>query len=186
MSNNNLKTLKRIKKNILFVVIPIVVLFSLLVGVYLCFPESNFSLKIKEELWLRENYRNAKNGVYDDNPTVHPNTRWVCQEVDMYFDHIESDDYEYEGAITINGKTQKIYVSFHKSKHDWINILTICRGEDGIDCIAAPLYFGGSDGVMTVRVPHDPAVSPIWDYDGDLTFVMEELPTDLVNEANTP
>lgn len=178
MSDQNTKVTKIIKKTVLFVVIPLVVLFSLLVGIYFCFPESNFSLKIKEELWLRENYRNAKNGVYDDNPTVYPNTRWVCQEVDMYFDHIEGDYYEYEGAITIDGETQKIYVSFGIPRHDWINSIVICRGEDGRDCIAAPLYFSGSDGVMTVRVPLDPAVSPIWDYEGTLTFIMEELPTD--------
>ena len=96
----------------------------------------------------------------------------------MYFDHIEGDNYEYEGAITINGETQKIYVSFGRPAHDWNNILVICKGKDGRDCIAAPLYFSGSGGVMTVRVPLDPAVSPIWDYEGDLTFIMEELPTD--------
>ena len=102
----------------------------------------------------------------------------------MYFDHIEGDDREYVGAITINGETQKIFVSFDKP--EWANILVICRDEDYIDCIAAPLYYSGSDGVMTVRVPLDPAVPPIWDYKGTLTFVMEELPADLVDEANVP
>ncbi len=178
MSNQTTKVSKKIIKYIIYTLISLVVLFSLLIGVYFCFPESNFSLKIKDELWLYENYRNAKNGAYDDNPTVHPNTRWVCQEVDMYFDHIEGDDYEYEGAITINGETQKIYVSFGRPVHDWINTLVICRGEDGIDCIAAPLYFSGSDGVMIARFPPIPAVPPIWDYEGDLTFVMEKLPSD--------
>ena len=108
MSDQNTKATKIIKQAVLFIVIPLVVLFSLLVGIYFCFPESNFSLKIKDELWLYENYRNAKDGAYRDNPTAHPNTRWVCQEVDMYFDHIEGDVYEFEGAITINGETQKL------------------------------------------------------------------------------
>ncbi len=178
MSDQNTKVTKIIKKAVLFIVIPLVVLFSLLIGIYFCFPESNFSLRIKDNLWLYENYRNAKNGACDDNPTVHPNTRWVCQEVDMYFDHIEGDGYEYVGAITINGETQRIFVSFERPGHDWINSIVICRGEDGRDCIAAPLYFSGSDGVMTVRVPPIPAVPPIWDYEGTLTFIMEELPTD--------
>lgn len=176
MSDQNTKVTKIIKKNVLFVVIPLVVLFSLLIGIYFCFPESNFSLRIKEEFWEIKNSINIKTGAYADNPTVYPNTRWVCEEVDMYFDHIKGDDREYVGAITINGETQKIFVSFDKP--EWANILVICRGEDYIDCIAAPLYYSGSDGVMTVRVPLDPAVPPIWDYEGDLTFVMEELPTD--------
>ena len=178
MSDQNTKATKIIKKTVLFVVIPLVVLFSLLVAIYFCFPESNFSLKIKDELWLYENYRNAKDGAYRDNPTAHPNTRWVCQEVDMYFDHIEGDVYEFEGAITINGETQKIFFYFHEYEHVWTNVFVICRGEDGRDCIAAPLYFSGSDGVMIARFPPIPVVPPIWDYEGDLTFVMEELPTD--------
>lgn len=110
----------------------------------------------------------------------------MCQEVDMYFDHIQGDDTWYKGKLTVDGAIYDIEIFIGEIEYNMCGIRMIDENGEYQDLVPWMLY-SGKDGVMTTTIPKGAHVFSPWNYEGDtLTFVMEELPTDLVDESNNP
>ena len=130
-------------------------------------------------------------GDYDDNPEEYPNTRWVCQEVDMYFDNIEGSDI-YVGKLFADGKEYDIAVSFllgmahsfelfHETESAQNVMVDGIKREYVLRATYQELKQQGETIVWVAEIDHlsEYAINSFegWNYDGEtLSFVMEELP----------
>ena len=138
-------------------------------------------------------------GDYDDNPKNYPNTRWVCQEIDMYFDHVEGGQSGvYAGELIMDGVNYDITISLDPgyahsfelsyATEDGVSTTVFGRKEDPVlNGLYEAVQHADESNKWICTINQILDTDSFWTYKGNtLNFVMEELPTDLVVEANNP